>query len=374
MKILQLSKYYPPHSGGIESAVELVSRALAADHDVRVLAFGGDGPAHSFQDGVELIRCPVTLALGSQPLSIRYARQVRAARDWRPDIVHLHTPNPFVASLAEVWLKDFRTVVTHHADIPAHMILREPAIAVQRSVLRRAAAVVCLSEAMAKNARDLRGLSVRTEVIPHGVDPEALIASPTVAAKANELRTTCARAHGLIVFVGRLVGYKGVDVLLNALVSLANVGLLIVGDGPDRPELEALAHKLGIADRTAFLGQVDEPTKAAALHAADVFCLPSITDAEAFGIAQVEAMICGTPVVASRLPTGVTEIAVDGHTALCAIPGDSADLARVIGTLLRNGSLSQRIGDAGRAHANAHYTASVASAAWKALYETLEPS
>src|SRR5205814_10132 len=157
--------------------------------------------------------------------------------------------------------------------------------------------------------------------------------------EAREVERRRARYAGqLILFVGVLRHYKGVDVLLRALADLS-ARALVVGQGPKKQEWQALAGKLGVAERVTFLGPVSEVERRILLHACDVFVLPSIDRREAFGIAQLEAMACGKPVIATDLPTGVRFVNRDGVTGLLVPPRDQAALARALTRLLDDAEL-----------------------------------
>ncbi|HEX9816730.1 MAG TPA: glycosyltransferase family 4 protein, partial [Candidatus Thermoplasmatota archaeon] len=160
----------------------------------------------------------------------------------------------------------------------------------------------------------------RWRVVPNGIDMNRF--SPVgrmIGAKDR------------LLFVGRLVPYKGVDVLIRALARFHSAPPLVVaGDGPMRRKLENLAHTLGVDAR--FLGHVPEADLPALYRGARLTILPSVNHQEAFGIALVESMACGTPVVASDLP-GVADTARSG--GLIARPGDPEDLSQKIRAALR---------------------------------------
>ena len=117
--------------------------------------------------------------------------------------------------------------------------------------------------------------------------------------------------------------YKGVEFLLRALTE-SDVAAVIIGDGPLRGSLEDLATGLGVDSRTFFLGAVDDGALAAWYGACDIFVLPSVTRAEAFGLVQLEAMARGKPVISTRIETGVPWVNLDGYTGLTVPPSDGA--------------------------------------------------
>ena len=140
-----------------------------------------------------------------------------------------------------------------------------------------------------------------------------------------------------LLYVGRLVYYKGIEVLLRAMAapSPASPGprpwrLTVVGEGPLRPDLEHLADSLGLNGAVRFRGYVGDDDLRQAYADHDVFVLPSVSRAEAFGLAMAEAMANGMPVVSTELETGTSWVNLDGVSGLVVAPGDSAALGAAL--------------------------------------------
>ena len=183
-------------------------------------------------------------------------------------------------------------------------------------------------------------------MIPFGVKLEKFALTPELACKAAEFRAT-ANGRPVVLNIGRLVGYKGQRFLIEALRGLDAVAW-IVGTGPLENELKQIAQDCGVADRVKFWGGVDDAELPALLHACDVFALPSITAAEAFGVVQVEAMACGRPVVGCVLPSGVGFVNQDGVTGFQVPPADAAALGAGLRRLFEDAPLRTRMGAAAR--------------------------
>jgi rhamnosyl/mannosyltransferase len=157
----------------------------------------------------------------------------------------------------------------------------------------------------------------------------------------------------LVLFVGRLVYYKGADVLVRAMAGL-DADLVLVGRGPLGAELRRVALEAGT--RAVFLPPQDDDELAAWYRAADVLCLPSVARSEAFGLVQIEAHAAGTPVVSTSLPTGVRFANLDGITGLVVPPGDPRALRAALERLLADDELRRRLGGQARERAVREFT------------------
>lgn len=189
--------------------------------------------------------------------------------------------------------------------------------------LRRADAVVCQSNAMRMDLEELLGASANLQVISNPIDVRR------VASVVDE-RPTALRGAPALVAVGRLTRQKGFDLLLPAVARVRqrfpHLHLTILGDGPDRASLEALARRLGIAGAVTFSGFCDDPLPR--IHAADLFVLASRY--EGFPNAALEALACGTPVVLTNSPGANSEIVVAGANGRLAPALDPDSFAQAL--------------------------------------------
>jgi glycosyltransferase involved in cell wall biosynthesis len=290
--------------------------------------------------GVAVIRAGVIARAASVPIAPTLPYHVWPGAY---DCVVLHEPNPFAASVLAVRIPSARFVVWHHS-----AIVRPPWAplvygAVQRRLYRRADCVIVASPALALSP-PVHGHR-RIEVIPYGIRYERFLEG----ARATRVEAALAQYPApRLLFVGRLVYYKGLNVLLEALVHCPAATLLIVGEGPLQGQLRARAAALGVDSRVAFLRAASEPEIKACYQASDVFVLPSTEITEAFGIVQLEAMASGLPVVSTNLPTGVPWVNQHGVTGLVVPAGQPAPLAAAIRTLLRDSGLRSKMAEAGR--------------------------
>ncbi|MGP0073347.1 MAG: glycosyltransferase, partial [Bryobacteraceae bacterium] len=320
LEVLHVGKFYPPHMGGIETHLEGLCQELRKSADVQVVVANDHRSAiEETLDGVRVSRVPTWLTLASMPLAPAMISKLRA---FRGDILHLHLPNPMavMAYLASGYRGP--VVVTYHSDMVRQKILGplfEPWL---HAALRRSSAIIATSPNYLRTSRVLAHHQERCHVIPLGTAIESFgRCDPSAAAAVRQQY-----GDRLIVSVGRLVYYKGFEYLIRAMTKVSGK-LLIVGQGPLRNKLSALASELGVTDRVVFLGKIDHDSLVACYHAAQVFVLASVVRSEAFGIAQIEAMAAGLPVVNTNLDSGVPFVSLHEKTGLTVPPEDSGELA-----------------------------------------------
>lgn len=360
LRVTLINKYYPPHVGGIENHVRDLARGLAAREGFEVQAIVANETralAVERLEGVGVVRLPRMFAYASTPvcpmlpwamrraatLNSNAATGAAAERSSRTarNLIHLHFPYPW----GEVsWLVNHYsvpTVLTYHSDIVRQERLLSFYKPILRRILQRVDLIIASSPNMVEHSEFLRPLAHKCRVVPLGIEVDRLAPSPAFDARARQLREEHSR--NIVLFVGRLVYYKGVDVLVRA---MAQVGadLVLVGTGPLEPQLLALGADLGISDRLTFLRYLGDDDLAAWYRAADVLCLPSVARSEAFGLVQLEAHAAGTPVVSTTLPTGVPFVNRHNETGLTVPPGDAEALAAALNSLLQNDQLRRRLG------------------------------
>jgi rhamnosyl/mannosyltransferase len=237
-----------------------------------------------------------------------------------------------------------------------------------RRVLDIADRIVVASPRLAEFAEELQDFRSKCVPIPFGLDPTPLKATADVQRKIDDIK---ARHRGpMALFVGRMVPYKGVDILLHALTNV-NLRVVLVGDGPLKAEWQQLAADLGLSDRVEFRGEVEQADQTALYHACDFFVLPSVTRAEAFGMVQLEAMACGKAVVSTLLPTGVPWVNRDRETGLVVRPQDVPALRAALARLVHDPQLRAEMGARGRARVLADFTVQRMIERTTALYGSL---
>ena len=337
--------------GGIEANTVYVAEALSARHDVTVLVNRHDESAgEETIRNVRVIRKSINLHMMSQPICFRLFEGI----DLREfDLIQFHAPNPFAnaALLLQLFLSRSKAqiIVTHHMDIYGRKAVRALILPLYHMLVRRSAGVIVTSKKNAKISKDLPS-GGEIYAVPLGIDPARYIIDDQLREQARGWKKRLVGDGAVVGFLGRHARYKGLNVLIDALSQMPNVSALIAGEGPYKEIAVERARSLGLSDRIRFLGKIDHLTKLMFFSAINVFVFPSTEVTEAFGMSQLEAMACGTPVVASNLPTGVTDVSIDNQTALLAIPGNVESLISALKRLLDQPILAQRLGQQGRKH------------------------
>jgi glycosyltransferase involved in cell wall biosynthesis len=351
--VLHIYHDFWPVRGGIEDYLAGLSRAQSAN-GVEVSVLCANDQPRTLVEWVGDVRVIRARAYGRfyTPFCPSWPLWVRRLR---PDLVHLHLPDPVGEWSA--WLTRPRTmVVSLHNDYvrPEWAVrLHRP---LHRGVLRRAGAIIVGAPDYARSSVVLRDLQNHVRIVPYGIEADRY--SPGSGMRAG------------VLFAGRLCYYKGVEVLLAAASSVEAL-LTIVGDGPCRRRLEMQARRLCAGKgrtyapdtpaRSAgsrqpgghvrFLGALSESELIERLQSNRVFAFPSTGRAEAFGIAQLKAMACGLPVVSSDLP-GVAWLNRHEESGLHVPVRNPAALAVALNRLLFDNELWNHLsaGAVARAH------------------------
>ncbi len=322
MRILEVYKdVYPFRRGGIERYIhDLSVHLVARGHRVGVLTAGrGLCRKTSTVSGFSVMELPCFGRILSNPVSFSYGR---AMREWRPDVVHFHLPMPTaeVARLLEP--KGPPYVATYHSDIVRQAFLLPLYGPLLRRFLAGARLVLATSERYAATSPFLSGLK-NLRVVPIGVDPVRF--SPGNGERG-----------GFFLFVGRFRAYKGIPVLLSAWKLMENPPpLIMAGGGP----MESWIRKSSRGLPVRILSDPDDETLVDLYRKAEALVLPSDKRSEAYGMVQLEAMACGTPVISTDLPTGVPWVNLRGESGLVVPPGDPEALAEAVLRILRNPAL-----------------------------------
>jgi rhamnosyl/mannosyltransferase len=230
--------------------------------------------------------------------------------------------------------------------------------------MKVASRIIVTSERYLRSSEELRPFREKCCVIPLGinVDRRAMRTMEDVF----ELRRL--ESEPLILAVGRLVPYKGFDVLIRALRHIDGK-LLLIGEGPEAGALRSLAEREGVAHKLEMPGRVDDLRPY--FYRASMFVLPSTTRAEAFGLVQLEAMATGLPVINTEIDSGVPEVSINGETGFTVPPANVSALSNAISLLLERRDLRERFGAAAMARVQAGFSADRMAERTMALYQNV---
>ncbi len=351
LSVLHAAKFYPPSRGGMETVIGDLCGGTSGAWDVRVVAASEAARTTAEQlDGVSVVRAGSLGKVSSVPICPSLPYHV-----WRrpADCVVLHEPNPIAGSAIALHVPAKRLIVWHHSDLLRPWWAPHTYGRLQRLVYRRADCVIASSRALADGSPLVREAK-HVAIVPFGIALERFgEMGAAIDERVRALGSGGSRPR--VLFVGRFVYYKGLDVLIDAMASCRGE-LWLVGEGPLESTLRQHVAARGIADRVRWLGRATDDDLPAIYRAADIFVLPSVATTETFGVVQIEAMASGLPIVSTNLPTGVPWVNRDGVSGLVVPPGDADALAQAIRRLEDDRSLRRRLGENAVARARLQFS------------------
>jgi rhamnosyl/mannosyltransferase len=262
--------------------------------------------------------------------------------------VHLHFPYP-AGEIANLLVgRARRTIITYHSDIVRQRRILQVYAPLLRCVLSRADRIIATSEPYLRSSPFLQAVQDRCQVVPLGIDV-ARFAAPSRDAAAVRAVAGVAATAPVVLFVGVLRYYKGLDTLVSAMSLIPDAHLVIVGDGPMRDAIRSMTTEMGLTGRVTLTGQVDDATLEAWYSASDLFVLPSNVRAEAFGTAILEAMAAGLPVVSTEVGSGTSWVNQHGVTGTVVRPNSPSELAVAIRELIQDPARRRALGASGHA-------------------------
>jgi glycosyltransferase involved in cell wall biosynthesis len=354
LRVLHAYKVFPPDIvGGITEVIAYIAEGMAPRHESSILVARSRGWGRRYSFGAIPVEALFSFGtLLSTPIAPSFPF-VLARRSRKVDLVALHHPFPLSDLGVGLGLPRRTALVVHwHSEILRARPLAGLLAPLIRRTLARAQRIIVSHPALASETPFLAAHADKCAVVPFGID--VAYWAELDGAQRQRVGDLHSRYPRLVMATGRLVPYKGFDVLIEAL-SRVDAAAIVVGEGPLRHDLLRLAQQRGVAERLILAGMLSRDDLKVHLHAAQLCAFPSVGAAEAFGIVQLEAMAAGLPIVNTNLPTGVPHVARHGVEALTVPPSDPAALAAAIAQLLDDRALAQRLGAAGRRRATTEY-------------------
>lgn len=357
-RVLQIANYMFPHRGGIEQvALNILQSLKGEDIEQKILCFNEDAEADGIvcyrhmdqvqiiQD-VEVIRCGCQAKIASQSISGSYERQLKTIlSSFCPDLVIFHYPNPFAAHFLLKYLSSKTKLILYwHLDITKQKFLRNFFNGQNKQLLERADRIVATSPNYVEGSPWLSIYKNKVSIIPNCINENRLVVTEEIRKKAELIRKEQSQKI-LCLGVGRMVPYKGFTYLIQAAKQLDSKYLIqIIGKGELERELKKQAADI---PNVEFLGALPDKELIAHLLACDIFCFPSITKNEAFGISLAEGMYFKKPAVTFTIPgSGVNYVNLDQVTGLECPNRSVLDFANAIRKLGEDKALRCKYGEA----------------------------
>ena len=382
MRILHIGKYYPPYAGGMEIFLRDLLKALIKEGlDTAGLVhhhLPGRSSLKEEIEGVPIFRAASQGQILYAPISLSFPLVLKKIiRSFRPQILHLHFPNPSAFwSLAVSEARSVPWVIQWQSDVVPSAIDRrlQPAYRcyrpLEQRMLKRAKKILVASKPYLNHSIPLKPWTSKCAVVPLGVDPERLPWPETDALQQAERswQPGCLR----VLAVGRLTYYKGFDVLIRAAGRTGGIAVQIVGDGNLRDHLQRAIRRKGVESRVLLRGGLSNVMLQALFTTCDVFCLPSLERTEAFGVVLLEAMRYGKPIVASDIPgSGPGWVVNEGDCGWLIPPGSVDALARKMGNLAANPDLCRKLGRKGRENFKKKFRIQSVASGIREIYEDI---
>ena len=332
MKILQLGKAQPPIKGlgGVEKVMQKYYYNLNK-FNIRCDVLGSNDKFKYEEDnyvGKGLIfRTKLLTHINSTFISFQLIKKlIKINKNY--DIIHVHHPDP-MSFLALFFINFKGKIIIHwHSDIIRQKVIYMFYKYLESHILNKADLILCTSPHYYRDNSVLKNHLDKTRYLPIGLNLESLSIDESLLKVLTESETGLFK----IIFIGRLVGYKGLKHLIEALSYLDERFILnVIGDGPLLNKLQLLTNDLSLTGRVNFLGNLNNNQKNAYLRYSDVLVLPSVSRNEAYGIVQIEAMAFGLPVISTRIiGSGVDWVNENGVTGYVVPIKDANSLSQAL--------------------------------------------
>lgn len=291
----------------------------------------------------KVIICPTKIKMFATMLSPAMIKELKR-RCNAYDIIHVHHPDP-MAALA-LYMSGYKgKVVLHwHSDILKQAQLLKLYRPLQNWLIKRACRIVGTTPVYIKESPDLASVQEKCTYLPIGIDDVPYNKDAT-----DKLRNQYA-GKKIIFSLGRLVGYKGYEYLIDAAKNLGDDYIVLIGGaGPLKEKLQAQIEASNLSDKVKLLGRVSDEDLPNYYHATDLYCLSSTMKTEAFAIVQIEAMSCGKPVVSTRIPSsGVAWVNAHEESGLTVETCNAKALSDAFKTILEDDILYQNLAHGAR--------------------------
>lgn len=368
-RVLHISKYYYPFLGGTEQVCrDMVKALIGTGAQQKVICFNEDATYGKMKcqhketttdviDGVDVVRCGYFMKVSSQAISATYGKELkRIMNEFKPNVIILHYPNPFVTHwLLKYKKRDFKLLVYWHLDITKQKVLKHLFNKQNNDLIARADKILGATPIHLGKSAFTPQFGEKKYILPYMIDDKNLIISEEEKQAGEKIKEKYA-GKVLGFFIGRHVPYKGLTYLIKASRELgdANLHFFVAGNG----ELtESLKEEAKGDSKIEFIGRISDSERRSYLYACDIFCFPSITRNEGFGLALAEGMYFGHPAVTFTIPgSGVNYVNLNELTGIECTNCDYKAYAQALLKLAEDKELRAKMGLAARQRVLENFT------------------
>lgn len=346
--LLSVVKMYPPEMGGVEVvAKEIAEIGKEYYGGSEVITFNKENKLKIENiNGVKVYRLKTVFRKDPLRISLQYDYYIKKiSKKAKKIIFHFPAFQPEMFFLIND-IKKSEKICFYHADIVGRGFFGDLYNdIVVNNFLKKMDKIIVTSPNIIESSNVLKKFKDKIEIVPLFVDLSHFYFRKKN--KREELLNKISNLNKdvkLILYIGRLGRYKGIEYLIEATENLPdNYYTVIIGNGPKKEELKELVKNKKIIGRVIFLDHISYQEMPEYYSAADVFVLPSIDRGEAFGLVAIEAMACGTPIITTELGTGTSYHNIDGVTGKVIPPKDSDSLKEAILEITENEYTKEKI-------------------------------
>ena len=372
--VLHLGKFSSERAGGIETVVDMLLLGLSLDFNLCNLVANNTFKHQIIEQAGYIEYSAALMGIFARtpfcPTMPYYIKKLY--QRYRFSIVHLHLPNPMAHLASEILPASVKRIISWHSDVIHQKKLLQIYQPFVNRLLKQANAVIVSTPYLAEHSSQIKVTRERNtiHIIPYGVDFDYFLINKYYE-RIDQIKYQYS-SHFLIFALGRHVYYKGFCFLIEAMKQLPkNIILLLGGEGPLTSKLQQQVKNSQLEHRVYFLGQITKQDLPAYYHACDVFCLPSIDQSEAFGIAQLEAMACAKPVVCCDVTHAASNLNRNAVTGFVVAPRCPKALAEAIWKLYKKPILRLSLGRSAYNYAKKKFTTQKMVKQIKNLYQEI---
>ena len=333
IKLIEINKLYHPWIGGVESHVKDISEFLSQDESFHTSVICCNTKFKTETTtifGTSVTKYASLGILFSLPISLSF---IWNFKHQNADILHFHLPNPLAVIAYFLCRPKGKIVITWHSDIIKQKIALKLYKYLIHWFLKKASQIITTSSNLSESSEFIQPFKNKTTIIPLGIDPNEYTSSLQQPIK-----------NKYCLFIGRLVYYKGVIELIQA-IETTPITCVMIGDGPLLNTIKKKAATLIESKKLIILPPQKKETLNQYIKHCEFLVLPSTEPSEAFGIVQLEAMIFKRPVISTNLPTGVPFVNKHNITGLIVPPKNIVDLRQAMVKLWNDDSLKIKFGE-----------------------------